>query len=1523
MPAPLLPDFKPTRTLTNPIMIKRLIPKMRGAPWLALLFFIGVSLPAMAAPIEVTNHSFEEPALNAGGWTNTLPDGAANSEWQDPEGFTAGNRFIEFIGGFFSVGNQHIGMAGGHYIFQNLGVPYEPNTTYTLTAGVGYRNPNQSGSESFTIVGLSALEGAPAADNLFTEATTNDLLGANSLFNDTHVRVDSVAINDAQIHSFTDVIVEFTTDDNPPSGNIVIVLGDDAEGARSHFDNIRLDSLTALDPDGDQIPAEWEIANGTDPDVNDGGEDPDGDTLTNFQEFELGSNPQEADTDGDGLNDNFEADTDPLNPDVDGDTLLDGEEIATHNTDPNDPDTDGDTFEDQAELAAGSDPLDPNSKPSRGGAIRVGVSFVGGNAESDGASVQGMAGVVGQSNWNNLEGAAGDPTIVTNAEGDDSLMRVSWATNGPGVAGDDPSTPDEQLMFGLLAPRGDGTGGDDVITTITVQNIAYPLYDLIVYFNADEESPAVIEAGGEVVAVDAVIPFDGNFVEVPVEGGEGNYIRFTNLSGSTLTILGRSQGISGFQIEREKPADPSLLPIPEAVDFGVFDGNPGPQEITIRVINPGETQTLNVTETTITGDQAANFSVSGVPNSLGPNNEGADVVVTFNPTDAVGIYRGFLEISSNDAVTGKTTIPLIGQIKHANGLVAHFTMDETGGEVMEDSSGNGYNGIYVGGVALDAAPLAGGGTSVGLGEGAYAEIPVDRGFPSLPEGSYSFWIQQDQADVGSASVLFSLASSAANPYAVFFQSTGGPDAITWTSEATNETLISEPFVAPGEAFHVVYTYSDRDGDQSARVALYVNGELNAEDPNASGYPLNTIAPFLIGTTPGGPFEFSGSIDDFQIYETILTPEQIVGMYNDPGSRAEAPERGVLPTPVVHYNFDEGSGTTIGNAGSGPDGTLVNAHAGAWVADGSPNGSGYLNFTQDGDSSADSQHIRTALAATDIPIFGDVDYTATVWARFDTTAPGGDSQDNMIFGQFDTENPLHLGARGGQYYMGHWGNDIGGGTVVVDEWHHVAYVYEAGVQSIYVDGEVVASEAQGPLGVEPEIIIGATRADEDRDFSGDLDDIRIYNVALTPEQIVQVMQGDDGGGAAMELLVNGSFEDPAVDNINTNNLGLAPTGWSQTGPDATWNIIRNDGSAYGSGVDNAADGSQILDLNGVFEIFQNFTLPSDATVTFGASFANREGHDGADPSTVGIYDADGTNLLSPEVSVDTSADPTPSEVWRSGEASVDLTAGEYQIRVALHNFNNVDAVFARTGGGSDPRAGATARSSGALTESTLVDFGDLAGDASYEFSFNAVKDGPSTALAGNDAWGLKLEQWNEQGVFGTTAFGVADNVFEGDNVASIFDQDAHVMIVNDTAAGETRLYVNGALGGTWAGNFELAGEVRIMGAQIDPGVDFFGVGSTMYGWATYNNALSAEEITTLANTPFGGGTGGDPGQIMQVGIGAGGGLSFTLGDGVTANIEYSTDLLNWEVIANGVSGSYEDTDAGRTGDPAGFYRAVSP
>ncbi|MFC7081208.1 hypothetical protein [Halorussus caseinilyticus] len=93
--------------------------------------------------------------------------------------------------------------------------------------------------------------------------------------------------------------------------------------------------------------------------------DGDGDGLLDDQEEQLGTDPNDADTDDDGLTDGDEVfvyDTDPQNADTDDDGLRDGPEVDTWETDPTDPDTDGDGLADGEEVEQGSDPSTPTTQ---------------------------------------------------------------------------------------------------------------------------------------------------------------------------------------------------------------------------------------------------------------------------------------------------------------------------------------------------------------------------------------------------------------------------------------------------------------------------------------------------------------------------------------------------------------------------------------------------------------------------------------------------------------------------------------------------------------------------------------------------------------------------------------------------------------------------------------------------------------------------------------------------------------------------------------------------------------------------------------------------------------------------------------------------------------------------------------------------------------------------------------------------------------------------------------------------------
>jgi murein DD-endopeptidase MepM/ murein hydrolase activator NlpD len=101
--------------------------------------------------------------------------------------------------------------------------------------------------------------------------------------------------------------------------------------------------------------------------------DTDGDGLSDGAEvFTHGTNPIYWDTDEDGLSDDEEVShvgSNPLTGDTDADGLPDYNEVYQHGTSPANPDTDGDGYSDHDEANAGSNPNDPASFPGASGSV--------------------------------------------------------------------------------------------------------------------------------------------------------------------------------------------------------------------------------------------------------------------------------------------------------------------------------------------------------------------------------------------------------------------------------------------------------------------------------------------------------------------------------------------------------------------------------------------------------------------------------------------------------------------------------------------------------------------------------------------------------------------------------------------------------------------------------------------------------------------------------------------------------------------------------------------------------------------------------------------------------------------------------------------------------------------------------------------------------------------------------------------------------------------------------------------------
>ncbi len=220
--------------------------------------------------------------------------------------------------------------------------------------------------------------------------------------------------------------------------------------------------------------------------------------------------------------------------------------------------------------------------------------------------------------------------------------------------------------------------------------------------------------------------------------------------------------------------------------------------------------------------------------------------------------------------------------------------------------------------------------------------------------------------------------------------------------------------------------------------------------------------------------------------------------------------------ILHWSFDEGSGdTAIDQSGNGRDGTIEGDPA--WVA-GMIGGA--LDFGGDGDHvvDEDGEDYINGLDAITVSMWIKSDVTNTDKGFLHCMDPAG--QDRVVSMRYDSagasfggSNLLKMGVQstGGEQQLESSDN------LQVTDWQHVALTWESGgLIRFYVDGVEDATPAGrngpnngGTISECTKLIIGLGGKDEggNAGWDGLVDDVRIYDTALTAEEIQAAMEGE--------------------------------------------------------------------------------------------------------------------------------------------------------------------------------------------------------------------------------------------------------------------------------------------------------------------------------------------------------------------------------------------------------------------------------
>ena len=383
-----------------------------------------------------------------------------------------------------------------------------------------------------------------------------------------------------------------------------------------------------------------------------------------------------------------------------------------------------------------------------------------------------------------------------------------------------------------------------------------------------------------------------------------------------------------------------------------------------------------------------------------------------------------------------------------------------------DSSGNGYNGTINGSLTYSAGKV-GSYAAQFNGSSSWVSIPISIGTTNF---SIAMWIKTTDASGNSGDQWYSdhglvdgeipgvvndFGTAIGGGY--FKLGIGNPDTTLTSTEKIND----------GNWHQVTATWNSGTG----AMQIYVDGVLNVSGTGPTG-PRNAVVNGLhIGNSHDSGHYFTGTLDQVELYNRILSPSQISTL--------------ALGSAAAVYGFE---GNVLDNSGNNNNGTIY----------------GSLAYTT-GVAGSDAAQFNGINSWISIPdSIGSTSFTISLWIN--TTDGYGNEGDQWYedHGLVDGEMPgvgndFGTAIGGGYFKLGIGNPDTTlTSTVPVNDgtWHHVVATWNSttGAMQIFLDGVLNAS-GTGPTGARTAVSNGlhiGNSHDGGNYFDGLLDDVELYN-----------------------------------------------------------------------------------------------------------------------------------------------------------------------------------------------------------------------------------------------------------------------------------------------------------------------------------------------------------------------------------------------------------------------------------------------
>jgi hypothetical protein len=508
-----------------------------------------------------------------------------------------------------------------------------------------------------------------------------------------------------------------------------------------------------------------------------------------------------------------------------------------------------------------------------------------------------------------------------------------------------------------------------------------------------------------------------------------------------------------------------------------------------------------------------------------------------------------------DCITVELTIsqgpeggPVGPGVPSTGSLVGHWKLDETTGTIAADSSGSNLNGTLFGGPVWQPTGGKIGGALKFDGIDDYVQLPIGSTINALTDSTFTTWV--NWSGVGVWTRVFDFGSGT-NSYMFLTPrtDTGFMRFAITNAGNTAEDMTTAPQVLATGWHHVAVTI---DAASKSHL-LYLDGQVVATKTSARYTPSslgNTTQNWLGRAQYVADPYFNGSLDDLRIYNCALTASEIAQLAGTGD-----------PNLVGWWKLDETTGTIAADS-SGHDlnGTLFGGPL--WQPTG-----GKLNGALQFDGVNDYVD-----CGNDPSLNITSQITVAAWVK-PVDASSGLRNKQMIgkggWGYYLQQAKWDSGEHLVEFVI-HDGDWYGAGTFITSsfdgQWHHLAGAYDGARIKLYIDGQLkTTTDHVGRIDTSAASVnIGRVSDWPDNCFGGTIDDARIYNRALSAQEIQQCMLGEASAASSAIPVENFSFELPGTAKVK---------GWDGACSDPAWTGLkydipgwRSDSPAFDSGVE---------------------------------------------------------------------------------------------------------------------------------------------------------------------------------------------------------------------------------------------------------------------------------------------------------------------------------------------------------------------